>query len=178
MKLLDELVKLTKPFDEDDYDFDFSTENDAYVDEPTLIARPESASRGVVKREKEENPFYAMKETSTAEPSSFEESAGNRATSKEERVSSSVVLRVRSYRPLRFEQAAEIADGLKNGCTAVVNLEGADRETTRRLLDFLSGVAYANGGSIKKAAISTFIITPYPLDITGDLVDEMENTGF
>ena len=175
MKLLDELMKLTKPFDEDDYDFDFSAEDEPYVDEPTVIARPESAARGAAKRVTEDNPFYSAE---TSSSSFFAEAANTRADNREEQISTTAVLRVRSYRPLRFEQAAEIADGLKNGCTAVVNLEAADRETTRRLLDFLSGVAYANGGTVKKAAISTFIITPYPLDITGDLVDELENAGF
>ena len=47
----------------------------------------------------------------------------------------------------------------------------------RRLLDFLSGVAYANEGKIKKVAISTYIITPYNVDILGDLIDELENNG-
>ena len=45
------------------------------------------------------------------------------------------------------------------------------------VLDFLSGVAYANEGKIKKVAISTYIITPYNVDILGDLIDELENNG-
>ena len=47
----------------------------------------------------------------------------------------------------------------------------------RRLIDFLSGVAYANNGQIKRVATSTFIITPYNVDIMGDLLDELENNG-
>ena len=50
-------------------------------------------------------------------------------------------------------------------------------DIARRLLDFLSGVAYANEGKIKKVAISTYIITPYNVDILGDLIDELENNG-
>ena len=46
-----------------------------------------------------------------------------------------------------------------------------------RLVDFLSGVAYANNGQIKRVANSTFIITPYNVDIMGDLLDELENNG-
>ena len=49
---------------------------------------------------------------------------------------------------------------------------------SRRLVDFLSGVAYANSGQIKRVAASTFIITPYNVDIMGaDLLDELENNG-
>ena len=51
------------------------------------------------------------------------------------------------------------------------------KEVSRRLVDFLSGVAYANNGQIKRVANSTFIITPYNVDIMGDLLDELENNG-
>mgnify|MGYP001071229356 CR=1 FL=1 len=54
---------------------------------------------------------------------------------------------------------------------------GSLQAIARRLLDFLSGVAYANEGKIKKVAISTYIITPYNVDILGDLIDELENNG-
>ena len=56
-------------------------------------------------------------------------------------------------------------------------LESTNKEIARRLLDFLSGVAYAQEGKIKKVAISTYIITPYNVDILGDLIDELENNG-
>ena len=44
-------------------------------------------------------------------------------------------------------------------------------------MDFLSGCAYALDGKIKKVAISTYLITPYNVDVVGDLVDELENSG-
>ena len=52
-----------------------------------------------------------------------------------------------------------------------------NKEVSLRLVDFLSGVAYANNGQIKRVANSTFIITPYNVDIMGDLLDELENNG-
>ncbi len=61
--------------------------------------------------------------------------------------------------------------------TKVLNLESTNKDVARRLLDFLSGVAYANEGKIKKVAISTYIITPFNVDILGDLIDELENNG-
>ena len=61
--------------------------------------------------------------------------------------------------------------------TVVLNLESANRDVARRLVDFLSGVAYANGGQFKRVANSTFIITPYNVDVMGDLLDELENNG-
>lgn len=80
-------------------------------------------------------------------------------------------------KPDRFENAAEIADHLKEKRTVVLNLEQTNKDVARRLVDFLSGVAYAQEGKIKKVANSTFIITPYNVDILGDLVDELENNG-
>ena len=53
----------------------------------------------------------------------------------------------------------------------------AARSETGRVLDFLAGVAYAQEGKIKKVAARTYIITPYNVDILGDLIDELENNG-
>ena len=86
-------------------------------------------------------------------------------------------LQVVLVKPERFENASEIADHLREKRTVVLNLESTNKEIARRLLDFLSGVAYANEGKIKKVAISTYIITPYNVDILGDLIDELENNG-
>ncbi len=80
-------------------------------------------------------------------------------------------------KPDKYENAADIADHLKDKRTVVLNLEETNREIARRLLDFLSGVAYANEGKIKKVANSTYIITPYNVDIQGDLIDELESNG-
>ena len=77
----------------------------------------------------------------------------------------------------RFEDASAIADQLNAKHTVVLNLESTGKEISRRLIDFLSGVAYANNGQIKRVATSTFIITPYNVDIMGDLIGELENNG-
>lgn len=79
--------------------------------------------------------------------------------------------------PDRFEEAVSIADNLNEKRTVVLNLENTDRDIARRTLDFLSGVAYANNGQIKRVAKSTYIITPYNVDVMGDIIDELESTG-
>ncbi len=86
-------------------------------------------------------------------------------------------LQVVLVKPERFENAAEIADHLREKRTVVLNLESTNKDVARRVLDFLSGVAYAQDGKIKKVAVSTYIITPYNVDILGDLIDELENNG-
>lgn len=91
--------------------------------------------------------------------------------------SSKAMLQVVLAKPERFDDASAIADHLNEKRTVVLNLEAANRDVARRLIDFLSGVAYANGGQLKRVANSTFIITPYNVSITGDLLEELENSG-
>ena len=86
-------------------------------------------------------------------------------------------LKVVLVKPERFEAASEIADHLKEKRTVVMNLESTHKDVARRLIDFLSGVAYASEGKIKKVAASTYIITPYSVDIQGDLIDELSSNG-
>lgn len=92
-------------------------------------------------------------------------------------INATAQLAVVLVKPDRFENAAEIADHLKEKRTVVLNLEQTNKDVARRLVDFLSGVAYAQEGKIKKVANSTFIITPYNVDILGDLIDELESNG-
>ena len=162
MGFLDELKKLTKPYDEED-DF-FEDENDL-SDEPTLVApRTERAERS------------ERRSSFTDDSADFEA----RPAKKDNRVMSihtTTAVQVVLSKPERFEQAAEIADHLREKRTVVMNLETTNTEVARRLVDFLSGVAYANDGKIKKVAINTYIITPYNVDIMGDLIDELENNG-
>lgn len=86
-------------------------------------------------------------------------------------------LQVVLVKPERFDDSSSVADHLNAKRTVVLNLEGANKDVARRILDFLSGVAYANDGQIKKVANCTFIITPYNVGIMGDLLDELENNG-
>ena len=86
-------------------------------------------------------------------------------------------LKVVLVKPERFENASEIADHLREKRTVVLNLESTNKDVARRLVDFLSGVAYAGDGKIKKVSTNTYIITPYSVDLMGDLIDELENNG-
>lgn len=92
-------------------------------------------------------------------------------------IAATTQLQVVLVKPERFEDASYIADHLNDKRTVVLNLEGASKEVSRRLIDFLSGVAYANEGQIKRVAASTYIITPRNVDFMGDLLDELENNG-
>ena len=92
-------------------------------------------------------------------------------------IAATTQLSVVLVKPERFEDASGIADHLNAKRTVVLNLESTSKDISRRLVDFLSGVAYANEGQIKRVANSTFIITPYNVEFEGDLIDELDNNG-
>ena len=158
MGFLDEFKRLAHPYeDEDDEEFE-----DDYEHSP----------RPVERRERERS---VRSEPSYTSPAMDELEA--RRSNKVVNIRAATQLQVVLVKPERFENASQIADHLREKRTVVLNLESTNKEIARRLLDFLSGVAYANEGKIKKVAISTYIITPYNVDILGDLIDELENNG-
>ena len=142
MSFLDELKKLTHPYEDEDEeefeDFEETPRRDTFEDRRN-------------KTEDRRNKVVSIHATTQ--------------------------LKVILVKPERFENASEIADHLKYKRTVVLNLESTNKDIARRLVDFLSGVAYAGEGKIKKVAANTYIITPYHVDIEGDLIDELENNG-
>ncbi len=94
-------------------------------------------------------------------------------------ISTTAKLQVALFKPEKFgEETRNIADELVKTHTVVLNLEHTNKDMARRIIDFLSGVAYANRGKIKKVSANTFIIIPNNVDLTGDdLLDELEHNG-
>ena len=127
--------------------------------------------------EEELDDFTPVQKAVPEEPISYSTADTSRKSSKVVNINATTQLAVVLVKPDRFESAAEIADHLKDKRSVVLNLEQTNRDVARRLVDFLSGVAYANEGKIKRIANSTYIITPYNVDILGDLIDELENNG-
>ena len=143
MSLIDELKKLTHPYEDEDEEFeDF--------EEPARSSR-DAFEDHRVKVEDRRNKVVNIHATTQ--------------------------LKVVLVKPERFENASEIADHLREKRTVVLNLESTNKDIARRLIDFLSGVAYAGDGKIKKVSANTYIITPYSVDLMGDLIDELESSG-
>ena len=79
-----------------------------------------------------------------------------------------VAIELKVVKPERYDNVTQIADHLLNHRNVVLNLEATNRETARRILDFLSGVAYSIDGQLKRVANNTFVITPCNVDVSGD----------
>ena len=152
MGFMDELRKLTHPYSDKEEDFD------DYDDEPL---------------EEEAAPAPAPRR-SFGRSSAVESSKTN---SRVVNINASTQMQVVLVKPDRFDQVSEIADHLRDKQAVVLNLESTNKDVARRLVDFLSGCAYALDGKIKKVAISTYLITPYNVDVVGDLAEELENTA-
>ncbi len=67
-----------------------------------------------------------------------------------------------TVRPLRFDQAQEVANKFKDGQPVIMNLEGTDRGVARRLIDFASGICYVMDGSMEKVATGVYLLKPPP----------------
>lgn len=163
MGLLDELKKLTKPYSGEEYD-DFGDEiAEVPVETPVQPAEQPRKSAPAERR----NPF-AEYDNRTNIPQKKDKVVN---------LSPQNQVQVVLVKPERFETAAEIADHLRERRPILLNLEQTQKDTARRLIDFLSGVAYALDGKVRKVAANTFIITPYNVDVMGDLIDELESSN-
>lgn len=152
MGLMDELRKLTNPYSDKDEDYD------DYDDEPL---------------EEAAEPAPAAPRRTFTRSTSDAPKTGSRVVN----INATTQLQVVLVKPDRFDVVSEIADHLRDKQALVLNLESTNKDVARRLVDFLSGCAYALDGKIKKVAISTYLITPYHVDVVGDLTEELENAG-
>lgn len=86
----------------------------------------------------------------------------------------SSTLEMKVLKPERYDSATaqKIADHLLNRRTVVLNLESTNKESARRLIDFLSGVAYSIDGNIQRVTTNTVVIVPNNVDVTGDQIGE------
>jgi cell division inhibitor SepF len=156
-------------------DFFFAAEEDDF-DQADAPVRTEREERPVKSVEREETPSAPQEREER--PVGGAPMGGTRRNGKVVNVQTTAQLQVVLVKPSAFTDAKQIADHLIAKKTVVLNLETASPENKRRIIDFLVGVAYANGGSLKPVANLTYIITPYNVGFIGeDLVGELENNG-
>lgn len=161
MGFFDKIKEIVSESDEDDFDDFYESEDGGSA---SVGIAPPVRDRASRREEKEER--YSERPRMRRHDSD-----------KVVNIHTTAQLQVVLVKPERFDEAAAIGDNLNEKRTVVLNLESTNRDVARRLLDFLSGVAYASNGQIKRVANSTYIITPYNVDVMGDLIDELENNG-
>ena len=102
------------------------------------------------------------------------ETRGNTGVS----VSSGAAIEMIVVKPEKLETVTQIADYLVDRKTILLNLEETNKETARRLIDFLNGVAYAINGDLRKVATNTYVVTPNNVELSGERLRETQESAF
>ena len=85
--------------------------------------------------------------------------------------------RVHVVAPMQFGDARQIADRLMANQPVIVNLQVADRELMRRMIDFCSGVAYALNGKMERVADKVFLVTPSNVKVSAEERQRLQENG-
>jgi cell division inhibitor SepF len=86
-------------------------------------------------------------------------------------------IRLVVVKPVVFEQVQVISDHLKSRRPVIINLEDTEKCTAKRILDFVSGAAYALNGSMQKVSQSIFLFVPSNVEVTGEMAEDVRSHG-
>ena len=155
MSFWDNVKKFAQPYSEDEYDEYDEEEMKGFEEEQE--ERPARRRAPLFGASTEEAPAYNNpKPTGTTAFSGQVVSMGNKQE---------VVL----FHPANFNDTSKAADDLRSRKAVIVNMENVDKDMARRVVDFLSGCAYALDGKVKKVAQSTYLFCPHNMEVIGDL---------
>ena len=160
MGLMDEIRRLTHPYSDNDssaYD-EYDEEEEEYEEEPAPAPRRSFTTRGAAAAESTPERTTGMGRVMNINP-------GNN-------------MQVVLVKPERFDQVSDIANRLRDKQSVVLNLETTNKDVARRVVDFLSGTAYALDGKIRKIAVSTYLVIPYNVEMIGESLEDSETAGY
>ncbi len=169
-------MKLTE--DEDDYEEYLHEESEKEVKRARREERKEAQSERYTEAPKSQQISPA--------PASTSDFRKERVTKMEKTSAGKVVpirttpkgLEVCIMKPTSFEDSQEICDMLLTGRATVINLEGFDDKLAQRTMDFISGSVYAINGKLHRISNAIFIVSPDTVDISGDYLDLIQESGF
>ena len=193
MGFMDELKKLTQPYDDED-DF-FEGADMARKNEP-VVTPAQMAFEDTFAAETEEEPEPARqpeqprrggffdtlglgKKESAAQPASRPRPVTRPQRPLRERTvnfggsDTQVIL----FNPKSFEEAGDLVGYLQMGRSLVMTLEGQPTDRARRLLDFISGITFAMDGKVTPVAGKTYFITPQNVDLVAPQGEQPESDG-
>ena len=164
MSFWDNVKKFAQPYAEDEYEDEYEEEEVAETfEEEAPQERPARRRPSFFGGSSSTNDESYSAPAATAAPAASTGFSGQVVTmggNKQE-----VVL----FHPVNFNDTSKAADDLRNKKAVIVNMENVDKAMARRVVDFLSGCAYAVDGKVKKVAQSTYLFCPHNMDVVGDL---------
>ncbi len=182
MGFMDELKKLTQPYDDDDDFFEGASESEkssaaavsaaqmqfenAFADQSVAPAEPEQAEAAPQRRPADGGLFGRRGQSKPRSP--LREKTVNFAGA-----DTQVIL----FNPKTFDEAGELVGHMLQGRSVVMTLEGLPTENARRLLDFMSGIAFALQGKITPVSAKTYFVTPRNVDVVGAQGGQPESSG-
>jgi cell division inhibitor SepF len=159
--------------DDDDYE-----EYEPYPPEPPPQPQPRPARRNAVPQERayESEPMSGVRTLPARDPSpesgiSIQRGAVVRP------ITAVQSPKVHVVAPAGFNDAQEIGDRLKANQPVIVNLQGVDRDLSRRLIDFSSGLTYGLGGAMERVAESVFLLTPSNVEVSAEEKRRLQERG-
>ena len=184
MGFMDELRKLTQPYDDEDDFFEGAETNLRPQAQPSAAQIQFESAFGEetgAKPEPESAPKEAAAKPASAPSGGFFSGFGFKkgAKPKRERVvefggsEQQVIL----FNPKTFDEAGELVSHLSQGRSVVMTLEGVPTDNARRLLDFLSGITFALNGRITPISAKTYFVTPQNVDVLGSQAEQAESAG-
>ena len=173
MGFMDELRKLTQPYEDED-DFYEGADPSAQAPAPTEAQLEFENQFGG-----HETQERAEEETEESAPAAAESGGKGifpRITARERTVEfGGTEQQVILFNPKSFDEAGDLVQHLSQGRSIVMTLEGVPTDLARRLLDFLSGIAYALQGKITPISAKTYFVTPQNVDVLG--AEEVSSPG-
>ena len=155
MSFWDKVKNFAQPYaDDDEYD-------DEYDDELVEGYEEEIEERPARRR----TPAFNFSSEETERPAAPERSSGFAGNV----VSMSGKQEVVLFHPANFNDTSTAADHLRSKKAVIVNMENVDKAMARRVVDFLSGCAYALDGKVRRIATDTYLFCPQSMDVMGDL---------
>lgn len=187
MGFMDELKKLTQPYEDDD-DF-FEGADASFKPQPKAEVQPKASSAQMVFESSfaEESPApeaQAQAPANEAGGGGFLSNLGIRKNARPKNTNRERLVnfggkdtQVILFSPKSFDEAGELVNYMHRSLTVVMTLEGVPTDMARRLLDFLSGIAFALQGKITPVSAKTYFITPQNVDILGTQEQQPESAG-
>ena len=158
MSFWDNVKKFAQPYGDDEYEDEYEEEGveEGFEEEEAPQERPARRRPSIFGGSGNDESYSAPAASTSTGFSGQVVSMG----SKQE-----VVL----FHPANFNDTSKAADELRKRKAVILNMENVDKALTRRVVDFLSGCAYALDGKVKKIAESTYLFCPHNMDVVGDL---------
>jgi cell division inhibitor SepF len=160
------LVDSDDDYGDDDY------YDDEYLDEepvPVAAGRGARSSHAVAHAPEPVGPVTVVRPVPREAPS---DPAVSRPA-----VVRTLAAKVHVMEPEGFNDAQDVGDRLKGGQPVILNLQGVDRDLQRRLIDFSSGLCYALGGTMEKAADQVFLLTPSDVEVSQEEKGRLQARG-